>query len=118
MRRLLRLASLLLFLFVAPVPAAGQSLVGIAATVNDDVITILDVTTRTNLILLGAGIGRTGQLEAALAPHVLRTLIDERLKIQAATLAGTTVPQSVVEERLAFVAGRNNMTVEQCEDML
>jgi peptidyl-prolyl cis-trans isomerase SurA len=99
-------------------PAAGQSLVGIAATVNDDVITILDVATRTKLVILAGGLPNTPQLEALLQPHVLRILIDERLKIHAAELEGTSAPEDVVMERIAFVASRNNMNVEQFEAML
>jgi peptidyl-prolyl cis-trans isomerase SurA len=99
-------------------PATGQSLVGIAATVNDDVITILDVTTRTKLVILAGGLPNTAQMESLLQPHVLRILIDERLKFHGATLEGASPPKDVVEERLAFVASRNNMTVEQFEAML
>ena len=99
-------------------PAGGQSLVGIAATVNDDVITILDVATRTKLVILAGGLPNTPQLEALLQPHVLRILIDERLKIHGAALEGTNAPEAVVTERLTFVAGRNNMTVEEFEAML
>ncbi|MEX2201535.1 MAG: peptidylprolyl isomerase [Dongiaceae bacterium] len=99
-------------------PVAGQNLVGIAATVNDDVITILDVATRTKLVVLAGGLPNTPQLEALLQPHVLRILIDERLKIHGAVLEGTRAPEVVVTERLTFVAGRNNMTVEEFEAML
>jgi peptidyl-prolyl cis-trans isomerase SurA len=112
------LISFLAALSTTALPAASQNLVGVAATVNDDVITLLDVATRTNLILLGAGIPKTPEMQSALQPHVLRILIDERLKTQAAAQNGTIVPESVVEERLAFVAGRNNMTVEQFQEML
>lgn len=115
------LFALLILLLTGPglfAPAAGQSLVGIAATVNDDVITILDVATRTKLVILAGGLPNTPQIEAQLQPHVLRILIDERLKIHGAALEGTTAPEAVVEERLAFVASRNNMTIEQFEQML
>ncbi|MEX0807796.1 MAG: peptidylprolyl isomerase [Dongiaceae bacterium] len=115
------LFALLILLLTAPglvAPAAGQSLVGIAATVNDDVITILDVATRTKLVILAGGLPNTGQIEAQLQPHVLRILIDERLKIHGAALEGTSAPEAVVEERLSFVAARNNMTIEQFGQML
>jgi len=117
-RRFLLFVPFLMFVLAAPAPVTGQNLVGVAATVNDDVITLLDVTTRTNLFLLGAGVGRTAELENRLAPHVLRVLIDERLKIQAASANGIEVPESAVNERLDFVASRNNMTIEQFSDTL
>lgn len=118
MRRLIHFAFLFVAVIASPLPAGSQSLVGIAATVNDDAITLLDVATRTNLIILGAGMPKTPEMEAALQPHVLRILIDERLKVQGAAAEGTSVPDSVVEERLAFVAGRNQMTVEEFEKTL
>ncbi|MEX1107313.1 MAG: peptidylprolyl isomerase [Dongiaceae bacterium] len=115
------LFALLVLLLTGPgliAPAGGQSLIGIAATVNDDVVTILDIATRTKLVILAGGLPNTPQIEAQLRPHVLRILIDERLKIHGAALEGTSPPEAVVEERLTFVAGRNNMTVEQFEAML
>ncbi len=117
-RQFFRLIVVLAVLSLPPDIARGQASVGVAATVNDAVITLIDVTTRVNLILLGAGVPKTPAMQAALQPHVLRALIDERLKEQAATSEGTVIPDSLVEERVGFVAGRNSMTVKQFEEML
>jgi hypothetical protein len=84
-----------------------------AAQRSDNVITLIDVTTRINLFLLGAGLPKTSEMQAALQPHVLLILIDERLKEQAAISEGTVIPSSLVEERVGFVAGRNGMTIQQ-----
>lgn len=117
-RRFFRLIVVLAVLSLPPGLAGAQTSVGVAATVNDAVITLIDVTTRINLILLGAGMPKTPEMQAALKPHVLRILIDERLKEQAAKSEGTVIPAELVEERVNYVASRNGMTVQQFEDML
>lgn len=117
-RRFFRLIVVLAVLSLPPGVAGAQTSVGVAATVNDAVITLIDVTTRINLILLGAGMPKTPEMQAALKPHVLRILIDERLKEQAARSEGTVIPAELVEERINYVASRNGMTVEQFEEML
>jgi peptidyl-prolyl cis-trans isomerase SurA len=117
-RRFFRLIVVLAALALPPSLAGAQTSVGVAATVNDAVITLIDVTTRINLILLGAGLPKTPEMQAALKPHVLRILIDERLKEQAAASEGTVIPAEVIEERVSYVASRNGMTVQQFDEML
>ena len=117
-RRFFRLIVVLAVLSLPPGLAGAQTSVGVAATVNDAVITLIDVSTRINLILLGAGMPKTPEMQAALKPHVLRVLIDERLKEQAAKSEGTVIPAELIEERVTYVASRNGMTVEQFEEML
>jgi peptidyl-prolyl cis-trans isomerase SurA len=117
-RRFFRLIVVLAVLSLPPGLAGAQTSVGVAASVNDAVITLIDVTTRINLILLGAGLPKSPEMQAALQPHVLRVLIDERLKEQAAKSEGTVIPAELVEERISYVASRNGMTVEQFDDML
>jgi peptidyl-prolyl cis-trans isomerase SurA len=117
-RRFFRLIVAVAALVLPPGLAGAQTSVGVAATVNDAVITLIDVTTRINLILLGAGMPKTPEMQAALKPHVLRILIDERLKEQAAQSEGTVIPRELIEERINYVASRNGMTVQQFDEML
>lgn len=51
----------------------------IAAIVNDDVISIQDLSARVSLTILASGLRDSTEIRSRLTPAVLRSLIDERL---------------------------------------
>jgi peptidyl-prolyl cis-trans isomerase SurA len=116
-----RLAVLGLFLLLAlgcvglSRPAAAQDELKIAAVVNDDVITQLDVFTRLRLAMLSARLQDTPETRQRLLPTVMRTLIDEHLKLQEAKSEGVTVGDGEVNARISVMAKRNNMSREDFE---
>ena len=69
---------------VPPSDARAQDTGRIAATVNEDAITMLDILQRMDLIFATSGIENTPETRNRLLPQVLRALIDERLKLQEA----------------------------------
>ena len=58
---------------------AGKELVGIAAVVNDSVISVLDLVARTKIVTLSSGFQDTLELRQQLAGPVLQNLIEEKI---------------------------------------
>ena len=94
-------------------PAAAQDSLRIAAVVNDEVITGLDLAVRTRMAVLSAQLPDTPEMRNRAARQVLRTMIDERLMLQEATRQNIAVQQSEIDAELTHLAERNGVTVEQ-----
>lgn len=92
---------------------AQQNGLGIAAVINDDVISVLDLESRISLIILSSGIDRSQQSRDRIRPQVLRSLIDEKLMKQESTRVGIKVTQQDVQNGLQRIAAGNKMTVDQ-----
>ena len=85
----------------------------IAAVVNEDAISVLDVRERTELILATTGLNDTPETRQRIIPQVLRTLIDETLQLQEAERQGFDLEQvnlgfayGIVERNLGLSAGQ------------
>ena len=109
---------LLLGLSAGAPRAAAQDELKIAAVVNDDVITELDVFARLRAAMLTARLQDTPETRQRLLPTVMRTLIDDHLKAQEAKAQGVTVGDAEVNARIAALAQRNNMSVDDFKNML
>lgn len=92
------------------VARAQQSGLGIAAVVNDDIISMLDLHTRTTMVIQSANMQNTPETRARISPQVLRGLIDEKLMLQEARRAGITVSKADIDQGVARIAGDNNMS--------
>ena len=99
-------------------PARAQDSLRIAAVVNEDIITELDVYMRLRMALLSAKLQDNEETRRRLLPQVLRNLIDDRLKLQEAKRQGIKVNPADVEKRINALAQRNNMTREELESFL
>lgn len=93
-------------------PAAGQDSMQIAAVVNDDVITVIDLLVRTRVALVASNQQDTPDNRARLLIPALRNLIDERLKQQVARAAEIEVSDAEVDDRMGQLAAQNNLSVE------
>ncbi len=101
--------ALIFILMTSPAPAAKRA--EIAAVVNNDIITTMDVDTR---LLLNAG-GRPvppAQRKAA-EDSVLNELINESLKRQEAESLDIMVDDGEIQNAFTNVAQTNNMTADQ-----
>jgi peptidyl-prolyl cis-trans isomerase SurA len=98
--------------------ASAQDELKIAAVVNDDVITQLDVVARLRAAMLSARLQDTPETRQQLLPNVMRSLIDDHLKTQEAKAQGVTVGDGEINGRIANLAGRNNMSREEFEGYL
>ena len=101
---------------VAPPPA--RSTEGIAAVVNDDIISMSDLTARLQLALVSSGLPNTAETRQRLTPQVLRSLVDERLQLQEASRANVSVTDKEINDAFGKVAEQNRMQRDQLEKML
>lgn len=127
--RLLRMFPLTAFIaLLAMMPAvafaqataapATSNTQGIAAVVNDLVISSYDLDQRVKLVLLSSGIPNTPENVSRIRGQVLRSLVDEYLKAQEAERLNISVTQKEVEDAFQRIAQRSNMTPEQITETL
>jgi len=108
---------LLLGLTVLPPKTLAQD-VGIAAVVNDALISKADVDARVRLALLNSNGPTDPQARARLAQDVLHQLIDETLEAQEAKDQGITVDQSLIEGEYDTLERENKMPPGGLEQFL
>ncbi|MGZ8410411.1 MAG: peptidylprolyl isomerase [Hyphomicrobium sp.] len=84
--------------------AVAQESLGIAAVVNDDVISVHDLAMRVALLLATTGQQNTPENRQRAAPHVLRMLIDEKLKVQEAKRLNIQVTRAEVDRALGEIS--------------
>lgn len=111
-RALLAVFALGLALSQPAAPAGAQVLGGIAAVVNEEAITASDLEGRLALGLLASGLPNTQEARATLRPQVLRTLIDERLRLQEATRLEIEPSEEAIQEGVATIARQNGLDLE------
>jgi len=99
-------------LLVAPA-APAQQVEGIAAVVNDEPITTLDVRDRMRLIISSAGIQPDDETLSRIQEQAIRGLIEETLQLQQAREFELNVDEAEVDEAIADLAARNGATVEE-----
>lgn len=92
--------------------AAAQNAQGIAATVNDNVISTYDVEQRINLFIFSAGVRPTPETIGRLREQVLRQLIDEMLQLQEAQRFEVEVSAEDIGDMLDNIGSRNDMDGE------
>ena len=90
-------------------PSVAQTEMKIAAIVNDEVISGLDLHARLLLTIKSSRLEATQAVFSRLAPVVLRNLIDEKLKVQEAKKLNIIVSEAEVLDALASIGKRNNI---------
>lgn len=90
----------------------------IAAVVNEDVISMTDVSKRLRLIIASSGFPDNEDVRAKLAPQIISGLIDEQLMLQEARNMKITIEPKEIEDGFAAIGKQNNMTAEQFKTML
>ena len=96
----------------------AQDLTRIAAVVNDDVISMKDFRERLQMVTVMSRLPRTPEVQRRLAPEVLRTLIDEKLKLQEAGRLSLAVTDDEFNRAMATLESRNNMAPGTMEQVL
>ncbi len=79
----LLLATWMMFL-ACLAPAHSAETHKIVAVVNDDIVSMLEVEDRVRMIMATTGLSNTKEVRQRLMPQVVRSLIDEKLQLQAA----------------------------------
>ncbi|MBX7247540.1 MAG: peptidylprolyl isomerase [Caulobacteraceae bacterium] len=85
---------------------------GVAAVVNDEIITSYDLRQRMTLIIATSGVRVTEQNLPQIQQQALRSLVDERLQMQELKRYQVNIPDSQVDEEIAGIAQSNNSTAE------
>lgn len=98
--------------------ALTQEAVGIAAVVNDEVVSAYDLEQRVALIVSSTGVDGSGEAGKRLREQVLRTLIDEKLQMQEAKRLEVVADPKEVEETVNGIAEQNNMNADQLRETL
>lgn len=93
-------------------PPAGQR-VGIAAVVNDDIITFSDIEDRIRLYSLGAPANLPPEAKQKILQQAIYRLIDEKLQMQEAKSLNISPTDREVEDGFAMLAAQNKVTPEQ-----
>ena len=98
--------------------AGGQELVRIAAVVNNEAISIPDLADRIDIAIVASRLRPSEELRRQLAPQVLRSMIDERLKLQEARRLGVRASEEEVAAARRSAAERNRIPADEFDDFL
>ena len=98
---------LLLVLFAGP--AVAQQALGIAAIVNDEIVSGLDLNRRLTLVIRSSGLPDSAQVRRRLAPQVLHNLVAERLKLQEARRLNIRVTRQDMERAYKELERQRNL---------
>ena len=88
--------------------AAAQGELGIAAVVNDKVISLRDLNGRLSLAIATSRVEDGPEVRSRMAPQVLRNLIDEQLKLQEAKRLGIRVTQAELDGAITRIETNND----------
>ena len=113
------LALVLFFASPLPVLAAGNAgSIGIAAIVNDSVITRTDVSNRLQLYIAGNPKAPPPEVRQKMEQQILNKLIDEKLQLQEAKSLGVAVDEQQVSDGFAKIAQQNNLPPDEFKKRL
>lgn len=99
----------LLFSVAIATGAQAQEVERIAAVVNDDIISLRELLGRTRMALAFAGQPDSPDGRRAVAPQVLRKMIDEKLQMQEAARVKITLSPAEVDNGIAMIEQQNRM---------
>lgn len=91
---------------------------GIAAVVNDDVVTQRQLAQRARLAMAVSGTPPTDENFQQIAPQILSALINEELQMQEAERLNIVVTDAEIDDQLNQIAARNNMSADQLNGAL
>lgn len=100
--------TVLMLLTGQPVIANAQSQ-GIAAIVNDDIISSSDLADRIKLTIVGTGLPDSTETREKIRLQILRAMIDERLQAQEAAKVGVTVTDADMDNAMHELAMQNKL---------
>lgn len=99
-------------------PAQANRSEGIAAVVNDSIISTSDIQERKKLMLMGSSIPNTPQAQKQVENQILNMLIDEALQLQEAEKLGITIDKEQLDDGFAQIAQQNNTSVDDMKARL
>lgn len=94
-------------------PAVAQNAEGVAAVVNDKVISTFDVRQRATMLLLFANLQPTPELLERARAQALRDLVDEQLQVGEAARFDINVTGDAIDRRMVEMAQRSDTTLDR-----
>jgi len=110
--------ALLVFAVASTNASKAQETLGIAAVVNEDVISLFDLQSRIDLLIATSNQKNTPENRRRHARQVLNQLINEKLQIQEAKRLGIKVSDKEVNRAFATIARRSKMTPKKLTEYL
>ncbi len=104
-----RMGWCLLGVWLAVAMPAQAEKVTIVATVNDDVITSVDVDARRDFLMATANIPVTEENKQQITPRVLQALVDETLEMQEAKRQAIIISDTEVDQAIDALGERQNL---------
>ncbi|MEE2997895.1 MAG: peptidylprolyl isomerase [Pseudomonadota bacterium] len=108
----------LLISIVSPDSVRSQSVQRIAAIVNDEPISAYDLESRIKLVIVSTRLPDTLEVRRRISGPVLRTLIDERLKVQEAKRRSISVSKRDIRRAKATIEKQNKLPKDGLDRML
>lgn len=99
-------------------PVAAQDLTRIAATVNDDIISVYDLISRVRLAMLASRIEDTQENRNRVAQQIMRVLVEEKLQLQEAARLGITVGDDEIQQAVQRIEEANHWAPGQLKELL
>ena len=96
----------------------AQETLRIAAIVNDEIISVYDLSSRIKLVISSSRLSRTKETVDRLAPRILNNLVDEKIKSQEAKKLGVKISEREINKALKSIETRNKMPVGQLDKFL
>jgi len=100
-------------LVTVPMAQAQATSHGIAAVVNDDIITTHDLRQRVLFIMATTGAERTEESLARIQAQALRNLVDEKIQIQEAEKYEQEISIEEINRSVGNLIGRNNLDPQE-----
>ena len=102
----------------APSPGGQATDTRIAAVVNDEAISVADLTSRLRMVMLSSNLTDSPETRQRVAAQVLRTIVDEKLQVQEAKRQNITATDEEINKALAQIEKQNNMQPGQLDQVL
>ncbi|MBO6786251.1 MAG: peptidylprolyl isomerase [Rhodospirillales bacterium] len=110
--------SVICIVTVQPKPATSQATLNIAAIVNDDVISVYDLSQRILLVTAFSNLPNTQQTHQRIAPDVLRRLISEKLRLQEAKRLEIEIEDARIDASIAEIEKKRGIPPGQMSTAL
>lgn len=98
--------------------APARDVEGIAAIVNDQVISLYDVDQRVDLFFATSGIEKSPAMRERMRDQVLRSLVDEKLQLQEAERVEIKIEDKEIVDGMTRLAGENEMDLDGIQKFL
>jgi len=96
----------------------SQATLNIAAVINDEVVSIYDLSQRIELVVLFSNLPNTQETHQRIAPGILRRLVIEKLHLQEAKRLGLEVPEAAIQNSISNVEKGKNLPVGSMKSTL